>query len=324
MHRFKDSDHSITLSDHLYNEFCKPRSRFRFDTDQLYIVVSGDIVYTASEEEYGLAQSFAKTLSERLNVPKEKIIFCPGNHDVDWTDNRTQRFDNYLEFLREFYGDDLFRCRYPRVKWDFKKYSPRDQPADIVSVVKFDDYSILFASFNSCVYETKQQHYGFVGEKQLRQIRDLLDEHADSSLLKIAVFHHHIHPYPEPIYLNEKEEHWTDLSTLRDGGLLEQFLEKQKFDVVLHGHKHKAQLRETLVRDENPTESLRPLLVCGAGSCGVASAELEHAVANQYQVLEFLSPKRNRDLEFLRVEWRELATRAGAEWITPKEWTLLG
>jgi hypothetical protein len=35
--------------------------------------------------------------------------------------------------------------------------------------------------------------------------------------------------------------------TIRDAGLVERRLEKLGFDLVLHGHKHKPQLRETLV-----------------------------------------------------------------------------
>jgi 3',5'-cyclic AMP phosphodiesterase CpdA len=327
MHRFGDGDWSIPLSKHLYNEFGKVKSRFHFDPKRLYVVISGDIVYTASQAEYQIAQDFSRTLSEHLNVPRERMIFCPGNHDINWQDaksDRSRRFDNYLSFLVEFYGDDLFRSLYPLVNWDFKVNSPRPDPTDLVSVKTFDAHSLLFASLNSCVYETEQHHYGYVSGKQLKKLEELLDMHGQSAAVRIAVLHHHIHPYPEAVKIDASQEHWIDVSTLRDGGLTERTLEKYGFDIVLHGHKHKPQLRETLVRDRASTAPLRSLFICGAGSCGVASGELEHSVPNQYEVVEILTPKRTPHLEFLRIEWREIAVTPEAEWTTSNIWTLSG
>ncbi|AIT82066.1 metallophosphoesterase family protein [Novosphingobium pentaromativorans] len=141
----------------------------------------------------------------------------------------------------------------------------------------------------------------------------LADIEADT--VAVAVLHHHLHPYPDYGESNETAEHWVDSSTIRDAGLVERFLERNGFDIVLHGHKHKAQLRETLVRDRGSNATNR-LIVCGAGSSSVRSKELEHSVPNQYQVIELLSPKRNPQAAFLRLDWRELAVSAEAEWIT--------
>ena len=93
---------------------------------------------------------------------------------------------------------------------------------------------------------------------------------------------------------------------------------------MLHGHKHKPQLRETLVRDRTCAEPLSRLIICGAGSCGVASAELEHSVPNQYEVLEFLSARRIPRVDFVRIEWREIAVAPEAEWTTSNVWTVTG
>jgi hypothetical protein len=326
MHRFRDGDYSVTLEHHMLKELGVSGGRSGIDPARMIVVISGDVVYQAGQDEYGDALAFCQALVKGLSISPEQIVFCPGNHDVNWTDSKgdpKRRFDNYLSFLRDFYGEDLFRKLYPLITWDFRVGSARPQPEDIVGVSVFPGLGVELYSFNSCVYETEQQHYGFVGGRQTRHAEELF-VHADPPRVRVAVLHHHIHPYPEPVELDDKGTHWHDTSTVRDAGLFERFLERNGFDIVLHGHKHKPQLRETRVRDANSGEPTKSLIVCGAGSCGVESRELEHAEPNQYEVIELLSDGRTSQTEFLRVEWRELAVSPAAEWTTRHVWTLRG
>ena len=327
MHRFRDGDYSITLERHMLKELGISGGRLRVDPSRIIVVISGDVVYQAGQDEYEDALAFCRALVTGLSIPPKRMVFCPGNHDVNWADSkadRRRRFDNYLSFLRDFYGEDLFRKLYPRITWDFRVGSQRPPPEDIFGVSVFPDLGIEIYSFNSCVYETEQQHYGFVGGRQSRHAEELFADGVETPRVRIAVLHHHIHPYPEPVALDDEGAHWQDTSTVRDAGLFERFLERHKFDLVLHGHKHKPQLRETRVRDANSGEPTKSLIVCGAGSCGVESQELEHSEPNQYEIIEFLSGERMRHTDFLRVEWRELAVSPAAEWTTRHAWTLQG
>lgn len=47
------------------------------------IMVTGDIAYTAKENEYILANKFISKLIAITGVPKEQLYIVPGNHDVD-------------------------------------------------------------------------------------------------------------------------------------------------------------------------------------------------------------------------------------------------
>ena len=317
MHRFRDGDYSTTLETHILEEFLSKNRPFKFDPARLFVVISGDIVYRGVDEEFQEALTFCSSMADKLQIPRERFIFCPGNHDVSWADAQIalgRRFDNYLTFLLRFYGETLFRKLYPLVTWDFRVGSLRPDLHEIIAIHQFDEQGISFVSLNSCVYETDQNHYGFVGGKQIKAVQALLADH-EGDTVAVAVLHHHLHPYPDHGERSGAAEHWMDSSTIRDAGLVERFLERNGFDIVLHGHKHKAQLRETLVRDRG-TNSTKRLIVCGAGSSSVRSKELEHAVANQYQVIELLSPKRTSQAAFLRLDWRELAVLPEAEWIT--------
>ena len=267
-------------------------------------------------------------MRDELVLDARQFVFCPGNHDVNWARariSRAERFDSYLMFLRNFYGAALFKELYPFVTWDFSIMSARPEPSDLVSVRLDEEQGLLFASFNSCVYETEQHHYGFISQPQQRKVATLLDQlEIPDDTIRVAVVHHHIHPYPDFANPVDDTGHWIDMSTIRDGGLFERFLERHGFDLVLHGHKHQPQLRETVVRDRHSGDHIKPLIVCGAGSCGVVQSELEHSTGNQYQVMEFLNRRRMPRTEFVKMEWRELAVHPDAEWATTRVWNILG
>lgn len=327
MHRFLDGEYEKKLSTYIISEFKSRRAHFNHNAEQLYLIISGDLTYTAERSEFAELKVFLEEVCSALDISKERVVLVPGNHDIHWSSiqvEATHRFDNYLGFLLDFYGDELFRRRYPKVTWDFHVNTPRPLPGELIAFLNCSGFTIV--GLNSCVYETNQDHYGFIGGRQLESISDLI-ESTDGSVndLRIAVLHHHLHPFPEPISISQDNQIWTDLSTIRDAGLVERRLERLGFDVVLHGHKHKAQLRETLVRDrdEQKTSGSR-LIVCGAGSTGVNSKELEHNYSNQYQVIEVMNNQRNSGTEFLNIEWRELSLIPGSEWVTSHRWVVLG
>jgi len=328
MHRFFDGDYSQTLAKHLHEELVSPKGRFRLVGKPIMIVASGDLAYSGVREEFNEAESLFSALRDDLKLDSRQFIFCPGNHDVNWEksrSNKAERFDPYLMFLRQFYGPAIFRELYPLVTWDFSVLTSRPEASDLVSVHFNEDQGLLFVSFNSCVYETEQHHYGFISQPQQRKVAALLDEmDLPKDVIRIAVVHHHVHPYPDFALPAGDGGHWVDMSTIRDGGLFERFLERHGFDLVLHGHKHRPQLRETVVRDRHSQNSIKSLIVCGAGSCGVAQSELEHSTGNQFQVLEFSARNRVPTSEFVRIEWRELALHPDAEWATTRVWNVLG
>jgi hypothetical protein len=83
------------------------------------------------------------------------------------------RFDPYLALLYEFYGVDLVQEKYPLISWPVS-LTKRPAAHEIVSVSHHPDSNLLVVGMNSCIYESEQHHYGFVGERQLRHIRELV------------------------------------------------------------------------------------------------------------------------------------------------------
>ncbi|MGB8190822.1 MAG: metallophosphoesterase, partial [Chitinophagaceae bacterium] len=329
MHRFYEGENSQSLSAHLIEELTSESSRYKDKIHRIELVVSGDLAYTASEADFQKALIFLNEVSSGAGIPKRKFHIIPGNHDINWAlskiDN-TKRFDNYINFLAKFYGDELFKEKYPKIKWPLYMGDPRPKASEIISLYFDEATNLMIVGFNSCVFENEQHHYGFIGERQLKTAKELMQNTSiQPEVIKIAVIHHHLHPFPEILNPRNEQEVWLDVSTIRDAGHVERYLEKMGFDLVLHGHKHKPQVRETLVRDADPTnlkKESRPLIVCGAGS--ISCIELEHNESNQYEILELQRSYRYIGAEFVHVEWRSMPLTAGAEWSTIKTWDLLG
>jgi Flp pilus assembly protein TadD len=326
VHRFDADPSGLSLSDQLFEEFGGKLRQLSFDRDSLYLVVSGDLTWNGSPPEFAQARECLEAFCGRLEIPKERVSFVPGNHDVSWhlsKDDPATRFNNYLGFLASFYGNELLAERYPALGWPIVVGQPPPAPGQIVGSVLYEEHALLVATLNTCVYEDDQHHYGFVGEPQMRLLREQLapiDRGLD--LVRLAVIHHHLHPFREYLPV-DRSEVWTDLSTIRDAGFVESVLERLGFDLVLHGHKHKPQTRETLLRDVGPQKrDARPLIVCGAGT--VSCLELEQAHANHYELIEVLQNPRRRDAPFVRVRWRELNQVAGAEWTDTESYDVYG
>lgn len=55
-----------------------------------FVVVTGDIAFSATNDEYKLAVIFFDKLLDVTGLTKKQLFLIPGNHDVDWT-----TFDEY-------------------------------------------------------------------------------------------------------------------------------------------------------------------------------------------------------------------------------------
>jgi 3',5'-cyclic AMP phosphodiesterase CpdA len=313
------------LSEHIIDDLAS--LPVRYDSSRLHLVVSGDLTWSATDPEFDRARQCLAEIITGLDIPIERVHIVPGNHDVNWNlarDEQSRRFDNYLRFLGRFYGPVLMKQKFPAIKWPVGIDEERPLPGEILTLTLSPDDGLLIAGLNSCVYENEEHHYGYIGDRQLKLVRNQMTAlEVPPEAVRIAVMHHHLHPFPEYLPVSPARELWTDVSTVRDAGIVERVLEKLGFDLVLHGHKHRAQTRETLVREPGPQKySPQKLIVCGAGS--VSCLELEHAVPNQYEVIEFTHMPRRGDAQFIRVLWRTLDVAPGAEWVTSQTWDIPG
>ena len=326
MHRFVQTDSSKSLLEHMVDQIAS----FSFGPDELHLVISGDLTYTATQSEFQEALLFIQKLCEALGInEKERVAVTPGNHDVSWPAanyQRARRFDQYLIFLRKLYGKELAARLYPRIDWSLDPEIPVDG-SNLFAFHSLANGAVELISLNSCVHENEADHWGFVGEKQLEKLGKELPPIADETKgpVRLAVMHHHLHVFPEAQDAHLKEP-WLDVSLARDAGAVERWIEEHRFSIFMHGHKHKPQLRETIIRGyrQNRDEDGRPLIVCGAGSAGVHPRELEPNFGNHFEVIEILRTPRSPGADFARITWRELPTDSDVFWTKRPPWVIKG
>ena len=52
-----------------------------------FIAISGDIAYSAEQGQYSDATCFLDELLQILELQRDRVSMCPGNHDIDRTIN---------------------------------------------------------------------------------------------------------------------------------------------------------------------------------------------------------------------------------------------
>ena len=217
------------------------------------IVVSGDISYKHEPESFNQAERFLRALARELKVPLEHIILSPGNHDIERQKASSMgdslkaiqandqswfaKFDTFLGFTRRFYGRPAFTSQ--------RLYRPFDL-----------DGRVSIVAFNSCIVEgdadwrckkCKKEHYpGWINRDQVNQAGKELTRKKWKGL-RIGVFHHHV--IPEDSQSTEKACRGEHLINYLDPQQhLEYVFSEQNFQILLHGHRHKADLRRSSVQ----------------------------------------------------------------------------
>lgn len=213
--------------DNYLNEFQQFVLREKIDAD--FLVVSGDISNRAKEPEFALASELIEKIARSLMVPREKIIFCPGNHDINWAaiPSGCDDFDHvvkskYLNFLK---GGLIFSDNQNIGVGRF------DQPPYMV-MWSFEEINVF--ALNSAVYDGPDEHphRGEIKSEQIAAIDELLSKSVERSKVNIFVLHHHPKQYQDKTFRAAD-----DSCMINADGLLH-LLSKHEVDFVVHGHKH--------------------------------------------------------------------------------------
>jgi len=326
MHYFPENDeNTFTLRETLGRDLLDLARNGQIDLTKLVLVASGDFTYRGHADEFNLASSFLLGLCSDIGLPRERVVMVPGNHDVNWDAAKTDpatRLDDYLAFVRGFYGDAIYKARYPHIAKAIVDGAPHIEPRDIVSIS--DLFGFGFVGLNSTVFEDDRLHFGFIGKRQIDSVeRDVTDLLPPGTPL-VAVMHHHLHPYPEVLKAPKHASVWLDPSIVRDSGVLEKTLARFGTVVLLHGHKHQAQVRQSALLDRH-TEAKRAsdvqLVVNGAGSIGVVESELKGDEAHQYAVIDI--DWHSRSSFKVGIRWRELGLWSDSTWSWGKSWSFV-
>src|ERR1035437_6522562 len=198
--RFNETNFELKFIDRI------KESRDKID----YIFLTGDLSNSGNSEEYDLVTSFINRLSKEFSVERKNIVICPGNHDVNWVNNRIAFTESVLKALTsgkiEPKESDAFGFHEEKFK-DFKTFYDTfysdtgitfNPTASLFREISLDidGLNIQLCCLNSCYKESfsDSSHYGFI------HYEDLAKSLKNESLSRMALLHH------IPIVLNRSEE----------------------------------------------------------------------------------------------------------------------
>ncbi|HSV66968.1 MAG TPA: pentapeptide repeat-containing protein [Mycobacteriales bacterium] len=233
------------------------------------MVVTGDLAEWGRPSELEQVVEFLTRLAEAAELPRRHVAIVPGNHDV----NRAACQSYFLAqdaderepvppyFLKWKHFRAAFESFYEGV--DGVAFSP-DEPW---TLFEMPELAVVVAGLNSTMAESHrdEDHYGWVGEEQLRWFAGRLEGYRRRGWLRLAAVHH-----------NVVRKAVLDEENLRDADELDQRLgEPGLVNLLLHGHTHDARLHRLS----------SGLVALSTGSAAVAAEARPHEVPNQYQLV---------------------------------------
>jgi predicted MPP superfamily phosphohydrolase len=263
------------------------------------IVATGDLTSIAEREEFGQAKTTLMRMLELAGLPDDRLIVCPGNHDVSWreTEIAYQQASNDRDqaascasgkmnnFLRAFGGAKTS----PHAISPFPESGP---PEAAHSVHYFSEFGVLLISLNSCmrISHLPASHYGYIGEKQLNLVSQTIDafekENAPArGLYRIVLCHH-------PLLAPDDG----DGSGMRDPIYFQSWIGQREIHLVLHGHQH----YHGAAKISAPVGSA---MVIGAGSASVQSDQRVD-VPLSFNLLQIKPEAGGRTVSVFRADFR--------------------
>jgi predicted MPP superfamily phosphohydrolase len=161
-----------------------------------FVVASGDFGYQGSGTEAGAA--VVSLIAKESNVSSERIVCCPGNHEIDGS----PEFHNYRSAIATLLCDANRAVPDPCLRYSYG--------------------GVDFLVMNSAYH--RDWSYG---EVDVDAIANCLSKHPLKETERIAVVHHHCIPYSSK-----------DPSQIRNAYPLLRLLDCHEFNALLHGHRH--------------------------------------------------------------------------------------
>lgn len=164
------------------------------------LVFSGDLAEWRLPKEFQDVLQFVEGLTELLSLPRRHVVMLPGNHDINrkaceayFNDREADEEQPVSPFWPQWRA--YVRCFY---------HFYRDCPeitfteAEPWTLFPMPELRLVVAGLNSTMRESHRDadHYGYLGEAQLRWFAEKLAHYRQQDWLRIAALHHNIRRGP--------------------------------------------------------------------------------------------------------------------------------
>jgi DNA repair exonuclease SbcCD nuclease subunit len=171
------------------------------------LVLSGDISFKGQKQGYSEASDALRSALETSAIPRDRVIVCPGNHDVVKPTAGASPFEAFDAWSADLRNDK--RCT-------FSANSCRRV------ICREADFLVINSAYHGDI------EYGLVDLTKLDSVLADMDAAPSQGSLRVAVLHHHLIPFSG----------YDDKSTTRNAYQVLTRLVRHGFSLVLHGHQH--------------------------------------------------------------------------------------
>lgn len=196
--------------------------------NELYLIVSGDIADSAEKIEYECAKHFLQKIMDELNIPANRVLMVPGNHDINRHECEHAARKSGSKKAYEFHVE-----KYSNYSVFYDSLLGKPFPAEkaIVDYMAVDDEKLLFVGVNSNYKLGYSDGYGAVNIESFKDEMKAIDAQFPG-YSKIAVFHHNI----TTNYEKDPSHHGSFEKDERIRFL--RVLESLNFKCLLYGNEH--------------------------------------------------------------------------------------
>lgn len=250
-----------------------------------YLFVAGDLTSSGNPLEFKYCHKKIAELANDIGVGIDSIVFCLGNHDLDWriSDIKKDHPDTYIKEDTDYIEDFYQRLSYSvpdmiGLSETIPSTACNKYEIPITYIAEYDDCVVFVLNSSHKSARDQKYKHGCLSAQQLDWFLNAVIEYKDSNKKKVVLLHHHPFNYPFP--LPE-----LDISTLEEGADIVKICGENGVDLVIHGHRHQPQAKTYY---ENGW--MKPVTFICSGSVAVNANGRQHGIPNTFHLIDFKSP----------------------------------
>jgi 3',5'-cyclic AMP phosphodiesterase CpdA len=237
------------------------------------VIVTGDLTFTGSSEEFESAMHSLVRLSGFLNLDPSRFVIIPGNHDIQWAGEENfdddaevkEAPDTAMKNYKDFYYSFFWHDSSPTLAMGRRFFLPCGIAVEVCGL-------------NSSSLETNKNFLAGMGriqESAFTQVANSLKWNDLSGFaLRVLAIHHHLTLTED---LEPAQDYYRGFGIAVDAPRIMRMAARSGVHLVLHGHKHRAFIWRSGVY-ELPEHAqnqwhLGDIALLGGGSAGSTSTE---------------------------------------------------
>lgn len=261
----------------LVDQIC---SSVKEKTEKLGLVlVTGDSAFVASKAEFDRACVELTSLFGVYDIPADRVVIVPGNHDIPFTKTPTEFFEGSgRELVPELELKEA-SATYRRFYEDLLRHEPHEQLYMGRRFVFPNGNVLEIAAVNSSSLQTGERYLAGMGRVAPGAFNTLASElgwkrNARTMALRVLMLHHHLIATED---VENPEEYYKGFGLAVDAQQILRESADYGVQLVLHGHRHRAFLwRSSVYRLPEHTEKrwhVGDVNIIGGGSAGSTDVE---------------------------------------------------